>query len=219
MVTISHLVKKIIKDKPFLEEALSQKLISYGNLAEQLKSKIEEDLEKAVKHSAIVMALRRHADELKATETKLAEFDYSSEIVMKTNVCDFTLVKSPSLLAKIKQLYSLVDFNRGDILNIVLGNYEVSIIISEKYTDKLTKFLKGEKIINKELNLVSLTFRFTSGDFMHTPGVIFTVIRKLAWENINIYDVVSTKTELTLILSKKDSIKAYDTLHEFIERK
>ena len=219
MVTISHIVKKIIKDKPFLEEALRQKLISYGNLAEQLKGRIEEELEKKVKHSAIVMALRRHADDIKAGETRIAKFDYSSEIVMKTNICDFTVSKSPSLLSKLKQLYSLVDFSRGDILNIVLGNYEISIIISEKYKDKLTAFLKGEKILNKELNLVSLTFRFTSGDFMHTPGVIFTVIRKLAWDNINIYDVVSTKTELTLILSKKDSIKAYDTLHSFIEKK
>lgn len=218
MVTISHIVKKIIKDRPFLEEALSQKLISYGNLAEQLKEKIEEELEKSVKHSAVVMALRRYADEIKETEAKLAEFDYSSEIVIKTNVCDFTVVKSPSLLAKLKQLYSIVDFNRGDVLNIILGNYEVSIIISDKYRNDLTKFLKGERIINKDLNLASLTFRFTSGDFVHTPGVIFAVIKKLAWENINIYDVVSTKTELTLLLSKKDSIKAYDRLHELVKR-
>ncbi len=219
MVTISHIVKKIIKDKPFLEEALSQKLVSYGNLAEQIKTKIEEELEKTVKHSAVVMALRRYADEIKGTETKIAKFDYSSEIVIKTNICDFTVVKSQTLLAKLKQLYSMVDFSRGDILNIVLGNYEISIIMSDKYKDKLIAFLKGEKIINKEFNLVTLTFSFTSGDFVHTPGVIFTVIRKLAWENINIYDVVSTKTELTLILSKKDSIKAYDSLHELVEKK
>jgi aspartokinase len=218
MVTVSHLVKKIINDKPFLEEALSQKLISYGNLAEQIKPKIDEELGKDVKHSAIVMALRRYSDEIEEKGIKIAPFDYSSEITMKTNLCDFCVVKSPSLLAKLKQLYGLVNFERGDHLNIVLGNYEISIIINERYKDKLTKFLKGEKILNKEANLAALTISF-KGDFLHTPGIIFNVIRKLAWENINIYEVVSTLTELTLILSKKDSIKAYDALYNLIGNK
>ena len=65
MVTISHLVKKIVKDSPFLEEALSRKIVSYGNLAEQITERLEEELDKKIKHSAVVMALRRYAEELK----------------------------------------------------------------------------------------------------------------------------------------------------------
>ena len=79
------------------------------------------------------------------------------------------------------------------------------------------KFLKGEKIINKESNLVALTMRFAD-DFIHTPGVIFTIIRKLAWENINIFEVVSTLSEMTLILRKADSIKAYEALQRLVEK-
>lgn len=219
MVTISHLVKKIVKDKPFLQEALGQKIISYGNLAEQLKPKIEEELEKEIKHSAVVMALRRYADELEKDNINLKPFDYNSELVMKTNICDFTVLKSRTLLTKLKSLYSLVDFERGDILNIVLGNYEVSIVINEKYTDKLIKFLKGEKILNKEYDLTALSINFKGGDFLHTPGVIFTIVRRLAWDNINIFEVVSTKTELTLILKQRDSVRAYETLQELISKK
>jgi aspartokinase len=215
MVTVSHLVKKIVNDKPFLEEALSQKLISYGNLAEQIKPKIEEELGKEIKLSAIVMALRRYSDEIEGKGIKIAPFDYSSEITMKTNLCDFCVVKSPSLLSKLKQLYGMVNFEHGDTLNIVLGNYEVSIVINERHKDKLAKFLKGEKILSKESNLAALTIAF-KGDFLHTPGIIFSVVRKLAWENINIYEVVSTLTELTLIMSKKDSIKAYDALYNLV---
>jgi len=218
IVTISHLVKKIVKDKPFLQEALSRKIISYGNLSEQIKPKIEKELEKSVKHSAVVMALRRYSDELEKESRRLKPFDYNSEIVMKTNICDFTVLKSSALLTKLKLLYSLVDFTKGDILNIILGNYEVSIVINEKYKDKLAKFLKGEKILNKESGLTALSINFRSGDFMHTPGIIFTIIRKLAWENINIFEIVSTKTELTLILKQGNSVKAYESLQELISR-
>ena len=129
---------------------------------------------------------------------------------------DFNVVKSNNLLTKIKNLYSLIDFEKGDILNIILGNNEVSIITNEKCEKKLLDFLKGEKILNKEFDLVSLTISFHSSDFIETPGVIFTAIRKLAWNNINIFEIVSTMTELTFILKKKDSIKAYNVLYELV---
>ena len=65
---------------------------------------------------------------------------------------------------------------------------------------------------------MSLTIIFKSERFTDTPGVIFNIVRKLAWENINIYEIISTMTELTFILSKKDSMKAYDVLHELVGR-
>jgi len=217
MVTISHLVKKIISEKPFLQEALSQKIVSYGNLAEQIIPKIESELGKKVKHSAVVMSLRRYADEIETMSEKPAQFNFRSEIVVKTNICDISLFKSPSLMSKIKNLYSMVNFEKGDTLNIILGDNEISIVTNEKHMEKLLKFLKGDKIINKESNLVSLTMRF-SDDFIHTPGVIFTVVRNMAWENINMFEIVSTLTELTLILKQKDSTRAYEVLQKLIEK-
>ncbi len=216
MVTVSHLVKKFIKEQPFVEEALGSKIISFGNLAEQMLPKIEQELGKKVKHAAIIMALRRYSEEISEHRRKAKEFDYAGELLIKTNICDFTVVKSQSLLAKLKTIHNLVNFERGDTLNVILGNNEVSIIINEKYMQSLAKFLSGEKILNKEVNLVALTIIFTSDDFLHTPGVIFNAVRKLAWENVNIYEVVSTMTELTFILNKKDSMKAYDVLQEMV---
>ncbi len=218
MVTISHLVKKIVKGQPFVEEALGSGIISTANLAEQMLPKIEQELGKKVKHAAIVMALRRFSDEVSGHRVRPKKFDYSGEILMKTNICDFTIVKSQSLLAKLKTIYNLVNFERGDTLNVILGNNEVSIIINEKYSQKLVQFLLGEKISNKEHGLVALTIIFASDDFLHTPGIIFNAVRKLAWDNVNIYEIVSTMTELTFILNKKDSMKAYEALQEMVDK-
>jgi len=216
MVTVSHLVKKCVSENSFLQEAMSKELISYGNLAEQLKPEIEHELGKKVKDAAIIMALRRYADELQGYDKKIKRFSLKGEIIMRTNIIDFNVIKSSDLLNKIKNLYNLVDFRRGDILSIILGSNEVAIVTNEKYKEKLSIFLKGEKILTKEFDLVSLTIVFEGEKFLTTPGVIFTVIRKLAWEQINIFEIVSTKTELSFILSKKDSMKAYNSLQELI---
>ena len=197
---------------------MSKELISHGNLAEQLKPEIEHELKKKVKDSAIVMALRRYEEELQNFDKKIGKFKFSGEIIMRTNIMDFNAVKSSSLLNKIKNIYNLVDFEKGDTLNIILGSNEVSIVANEKYKEKFSNFLKGEKILKKELDLVALSVIFDSKDFFNTPGVIFTTIRKLAWEQINIFEIVSTLTELTFILSKKDSMKAYNVLQELFKK-
>ena len=218
MVTISHIVKKIVSEQPFVEEALGNGIISIANLAEQMLPKIEQELGKKIKQAAVVMALRRYSEEIAEHRKKTRKFDYAGEILMKTNICDVNFVKSHTLKAKLKTIHNLVNFERGDTLNVIIGNNEVSIVTNEKYMEKLTMFLSGEKILNKEQRLVALTIIFASDDFVHTPGVIFNAVRKLAWENINIYEIVSTMTELTFILNKKDSMKAYNVLQDMVNK-
>lgn len=214
MVTISHLVGKIVSSRPILHEAVAQGIISYGNLAEQLIPEIEEELNKKIKHSAVVMALRRYAESVEKRYVK-PKFDYNSEIIMKTNLCDVSVRKSPALFSKLKKIYTIVNYAQGDVLNVIHGNYEVSIISNMRHLEKIKKELKGEKILNIEKDLVSLSLSF-SGDFLHTPGIISTAARKLNWENVNIYELVSTLTELTFIVSKKDSAKGYSALQRLV---
>ncbi len=216
MVTVSHIVKKIVNGQPFVEEGLANGIISIGSLAEQIQPKIEQELNKKIKIPAVVMALRRYSEEIAEHRKKAKDFDYTGELLIKTNICDFTVIKTTALMNKLKTIHHIVNFERGDTLNVIIGNNEVSIIINEKYEEKLKRFLAEEKIINKQHGLVSLTIVFKSEKFTDTPGVIFNIVRKLAWENINIYEIVSTMTELTFILNKKDSMKAYDVLQELV---
>jgi len=214
MVTISHIVQKLVNDKAYIQETMSKKIISYASLAKQLKPEIEEELDKSVKTHAIEMALRRYADELQQKH-KTITFDYSSDIIMKTQICDISILRSPTLLDKLKELYNIVKFEKGDMLNIIQGSSEVSIVTNERYKQKFLDILKNEKKLNMEENLVSLTMTF-SKEFLYTPGVIFNIIRNIAWENINIFEIVSTNTELTFIIHKKDVMKGYKALEKLI---
>ena len=56
-------------------------------------------------------------------------------------------------------------------------------------------------------------------DFLYTPGILFAVTRKLYWDNINIFEIVTTATELTFIFQKADAMKAYASIQEIIEEK
>jgi len=216
MESVSSMVKKMLNQKPFLLEAFERGILSYGNLAEEFKPVIEHTLDKEVKESAIVMALRRYSEEMRTKNHISVKKNLTCEIVMKTNICDFNIKKTEGLLDRLKELYEIVNIGRGDFLNITIGNDEISIAVSDKYEDAVRDFLDGTEKLDFRDGLVSLTLIF-SGDFLHTPGIIFQALRKLAWENINVYEIISTMTELTVVITRDDSIKGYEALQEFIE--
>ncbi len=215
MESISSVVKGLIESKPFLLEAMARGILSYGNLASELSPLVESRLGKTVKESAIVMALRRYGDDVKQLSGYGSSQHISCEIVMKTNICDFNVVKRNELLDRLQGLYGIVNLGRGDFLNISLGNDEISIVISDKYIDQVKEFLSGEELLGHQTGLVSLTLLF-EGDFIETPGVIYQTVRRLAWEQINVYEIVSTMTELTVVVSHADSLKGYGVLQDFI---
>ncbi|MBI4439070.1 hypothetical protein HY640_04015 [Candidatus Woesearchaeota archaeon] len=215
MVTISHIVKKIVREHPVIMEALRQEIASYGALAEKLDQPVREELGKPAKHSAIMMALRRYAEELrkrKPQEKKAASL-YGQEIVMKSGIADIGVAKSGTLARKLEGLYRIVDFDKGGQLNLIQGNYEVSIITNERYAPHVLKALSDEKIIVKEKDLAAISMSI-SKEHLYTPGSLFEAVRKLAWDNVNIFEIVSTATELTFIVSRKDALRAYNSLQE-----
>lgn len=214
MVTVSHIVQKVINEKIFILEAMNRGLISYGSLATQLKPEIEKELGKEVKTHAIVMALRRHAEQLKK-KREIISFNYNSEIILKTDICEISVRRSLTLFNKLKKLYDMVNFENGDILNIIHGRCEVSMITNERYWSNMYELLKVEKVLNVKKNLLSLTLTLPQ-DYVYTPGVMFKILRNFAWENINIFEIVSTDTELTFILDKNDAIKAYTVLEKLV---
>ncbi len=104
----------------------------------------------------------------------------------------------------------------GDFLKITIGSHEISLMVSEKYKPVVDQILCNEKIVAQMQDLVALTIVFHDGDFLQTPGVMYLAVRKLAWENINVLEVVSTMNVLTFVIKRDDSLRAYATLQEFL---
>jgi aspartokinase len=130
---------------------------------------------------------------------------------MKTNIFDLNLVRRDTFIAKLASLYSQVSVEKGDFLNITLGSHEVSIAVSEKYRDLVSELAEGEEVLNQMDDLVALSLVFT-GEFLQTPGVVYEAVRRLAWEQINVIEIVSTMNELTFVIKREDSMRAFDVL-------
>ncbi len=218
MVTVAHIVKKIVNDRPLLAETLKEGIISYGALAEKLLPEIESELGKRPKRSAVIMALRRLEDTLRVQHKKKHNIFSGSELIVKSGIADIVLSKSASLAKKIERLYAAVDFEKGGILNMIQGNNEFGIITNEKNVDRILSILGGEEVLLTERGLALIGLSMPR-EYLFVPGPIFEASRQLTMDNINIYEIVSTSTELIFIVGKKDAVRAYNSLERLTSRK
>ena len=206
MVAISHVVNKLVDERIYLHEAMSNGIASYGSVAKHLKPEIEKELGREVDHFAIVTALRRYAEKF---NTKY------SEVNLKTHIIDINVLKTQELFDKLKRFYDIIDFDKGDILHIIYGRTHVAIVTNERYKDKILNLLQNQKIKKIEENLVSLSFT-VGKERIEEPGVLFKITRSLAWENINVIEIISVDLEVTFIVGKKDAIKGFNALEGLI---
>ena len=216
--SVAFFVKEIINRSPFISEMLIQEVISYSNLALFIKPKVEALYGSEVSSAAIVMAVRRYTTELKKMNhigKKSQKIDY--ELSMKTNIYDINIRRSSSFIDRMSDIYSIVRTENGDFINTCIGEHEIVITISDKYREQIEEMLRGESVINREEDMVALTISFKDNNFLETPGITYLATRKLAWENINIYEIVSTLNVLTFIIKKKDSLQAYGVLQAFFD--
>ncbi len=215
MVTISHVVSKLINENIYLQEAIGKKIASYGSVAKQLKADIEEELRKEVAHYAVVAAIRRYAERMDVKFRDIKFDANASEVNLKTNVIDINVRKTLGLFDKLKRIYDIIKFEQGDILHIIYGRNSVNIVTNERYKDKICNFLQHEKILNTAENLVCLSFSI-GNKLVNTAGVLFQIVRNFAWEDINIIEVISIDSEITFIVSEKDAVRGYKALERLI---
>jgi aspartokinase len=215
MATVSQIIQDIINKNVFLQETINHGIVSYTKLAERIKPEIEIKIGKKVKLSAVIMGLRRYSGELDKKQEKTS-FNYFREILLKTDICYIVVGESETARSKIQNLYNEIEFKQGGIFNIIQGNYEIGVITNQRYREKLLDLLSDEKILNmvEDLVVISLTY---SKDFLFTPGVIYNIIRFIAWENINIISVILTTKELSIVISRNDTMRCYDTLERLVK--
>jgi hypothetical protein len=216
MVSIARICEKLVEKKPFLQEALSSGIINYGALADVIQEDVQKEFGKPVKHAAVMMALRRLQDKLQTMPISHPKFSSDSDMAIKSDLFEVTLVRHPGTYKNIDKFYALADPVSGDFLTVTSGTHEITIIASKKYKLQFMKLVKERDVLIVIDDLSALTVKLPKKG-TEMPGIFYLITRALTWENINIVEIVSTYTENTLILRNKDVARAYEILQGTIK--
>lgn len=212
MITIPQVIEELVKASPFLEEGLSLGIINLSALARKFKPEIEEKLVKEVQTGAIIMALSRLEEKLQKTlpQTVLPPKNFG-DLTVRSNLVELSFTNSPTLIDKQRELLLAVNKTPGAFLNSTHGSFETTLILSSNLQTQAQKIFDGECLNSKFTKLSSITIILPKKN-VYQPGVYYQILKALAWEGINIIEIVSNTSDLTIILENNLVDKAFTVL-------
>lgn len=219
MITVAQAVEGIIKKSPFIEEALFDRLINVSSLARRIKPEVETILRKEIKVGAIVMAINRMSpsDYLRVNE-RIKEFLQSlGDVLVRSGLSDYTFEHSDELTIKQTKLLKLLHRKKDVFCTFSQGISERTIIISTSFEKEMEKVFKGEKALSIKKDLSSITIQLPKEN-VEIPGVYYFILKKLAWEGINLVEVISTTNEFTLVVNDEDIDQTFTLLMRLKKR-
>jgi len=213
MSSISKVTEDIINRSPFLREAMTEDLINISALARKIKPEIEKATNKEIKEGAIVMAIKRmspgiyHKVDVKINNVIGGIGDF----LVRSDLIDFTIENSETIQKSQANLIQFLQEDKDCFFTLCKGITETTYIMNAKYIDESRRFFANETIKAQNLNLSSITVKLPTTN-IETYGVYYYILKHLAWEGINIVQVVSTANEFTAIVHSNDIDDAFKIL-------
>lgn len=215
MKTIASVVEQYIKTKPYLSTAMTQGIINLTSLARQIQPEIEETLQKPARSGAIVMALKRISDNLEflSTHKIVKVLKGIGDITVRSNLVDFSFKISETLLSAQAQFLNEVNDNPNIFYTSSRGVTESNIIVSSNAAAQLENYFQAERLIEKTEDLSSISIKLPTEN-VTIPGIYYFIFQRLSWEGVNIYEVISTSNEFTIIVGEDQVNTAFKAIKE-----
>jgi|TARA_B110001452_G_C15220378_1_gene423077 hypothetical protein len=211
--TIASCVNEILVSRPFLEEALSRDIINFSALAKDLNQIISEMLRKPVKEGAITMALRRYKPPVDVENIGRLKnaFKNLGDITVRSNLSDFTFQNSKTLINSHSKVLEKINNNNQIFYAFTRGIFESNIIISSSEKKSIVEVFKNEKLIGLKDCLTTITLNLPEGN-SKIVGLYYQIFKRLAWDNVTLYEVISTTNEFTILVEDHLVDKAFSVI-------
>lgn len=210
MKTVSNCVEDILITQPYLEEALSRNIINFSALAIELTEPISKMLKKDVKPGAIMMALRRYNPPVTLTNSLKMKrvIQNLGDITVRSNLTDFTVKNSETLIDNHAKILEKINAEPKLFYTFTRGIHESNIIVSSSLNDFVRGHLKKESfiVIQEELSAISINL---PQDNSKIAGLYYHFFKRLAWEGVVLYEVLSTTNEFTILVEDEFVDKAF----------
>jgi len=220
MQTISECVNSLIYRKPFIAEALQKGIINISSLARNIKPEIEDLLKKEVQEGAVIMALQRYSQEKEIViSQKLRScLNNISDVFVRSGLSEYTFKNSDNLFNRYVSFVKKITLGNDVFFTFVHGVFETNYVISNSLTKQFREAFKNEKQVAFETDLSSITVRLPKEN-VQTQGLYYYILQGIAWDGINIINMISTSNEFTIIVKDTDVEKAFSVIKNLKEKK
>lgn len=201
MITIAQHTEDILLHDDVALAAARKGLLNLSSYARYIRPELEKRLLKRTQEGSIVTALSRIVARLSATQSEATNVLQS--LAVHANLEGITYERSGATSEQIREIYHRLSSSSGTFITMTQGIHEITIIAEAQTAQEFRNSLQDVHAIYDKNKLVGVTVKFKVG-YLETPNLIHQLTRRLAYKDINVIEIVSTATELTFIIDKKD---------------
>lgn len=202
MITVTSALEELLEKTSSIPFGIPVDLLNVSALARILRPQVEEMLQKPVKHGTLVVCLTRVLERSKAGNNTPPRIELENFSV-QSGLMAITYSKTPETLKALERIYQDAEFSQASFFAFTHGIGEVTIVAQKRLTAKIHAAFEGThpKLTIERVGSLSVQF---SDKYIKVPNVIFAILQPLASKQLNIVEVASTLTELTVILDEND---------------
>ncbi|MFA6273735.1 MAG: hypothetical protein WC662_01090 [Candidatus Paceibacterota bacterium] len=212
MIKIQPIVRNIVLGEPEAYFALTNGYMNMSSYAYRVKTEVELLTKKPVTITSLVISLSRLKKEFQKQKPLIQDVSISS-ITTKLPLSEIVYENTKSFTEKLESLHKNIKISREDFFTTTLGTSELTIVCSSGIIEKIMKHFKEKpKLIIHNLSAIGISF---DSKHFNTPNIIFSLLSIVAKAQINLAEIVSTYTELILVIEEKDFGKTVSLFSEF----
>jgi aspartokinase len=133
------------------------------------------------------------------------------DITVRSNLADYTFRNSDSLTVCQTELLKAISKRKDVFYAFSQGIYETTLIMSDVLSDEINHIFDREVMTYKITSLSSITIKLPEEN-AQVYGVYYHILKKLAYEGINILEIISTTHEFTIIVNDENVNSAFSVL-------
>ncbi len=215
MRRIADVVEEYVLETPLVEEHVSLGLMNLSALARHLRPRIRAALLRPVSEAAIVMALKRLGPRLAARAGRpVTRTARPTDLTVRSNLVELTFSASDTVREKHRRLLQRANRVEDAFVTYTQGVSEVMIMLSAGLEKTALEVFAGERLVARLHDLSAIVIRLARST-VDTPGVYYAILKRLAWQNLNVVDVVSTYTEFTIVVANDSVDLAFSALRRY----
>lgn len=214
MKSVRSVIEDIMESDQEVLFCFEQGLLNLSAYAKKIQPVICGRLHQDVPANTIVAALSRLQKQMPVRRLPNLESMKVSDISVKTGLCEVTYEKTETIHSLLLKVASQAKVARRDFFALTVGLSQISFIIPENELQRIKKELHSAKPFLTLSNLAAVTVQFDS-QYLKLPGVIFQFVKVLASRGVNIVEIVSTYTELSVIVAEEHLEATFLAWHRF----
>jgi hypothetical protein len=214
MRTITDTVRSLMEEDEIAREAARRGILNSSAYSREILDQVEEETWKDVEESSVTVAVNRISQE--DNWGPIRPDLLLDRISVETGLVDVTFERTSELRELLTAfLPPLRQQFHQDLFIETSGQHQVTMVMSNRMWQEFQRQIDQEPLGIFE-NQVAISISFDES-FLPVPNFIYSVLGIFALDNINIIEIFSTMTEITIVINNEDLDLALSRVKNFMK--